>query len=241
MSIGICNSSCCVINSNGSSFLGCILCNTYFRTGFNSIILTIDFNACCSTLINNSLYLRTGSKGLLSCTIRNLNKSIVAVSTATAGNGNSTINSLIAISQQTDNCRICFAGIQSNFFNIVCKQAFFIFFDYIQIFLILANRESCHRSTRICNLSSPIAIEFISILYSHKDFIMLTIYFSCINLIATIISKYAKLTINNVHITIIYHFSIISIYLLVAIPLQFTIGVYSYKSFGRGIDQFIRF
>ena len=129
--IGICNSSFCAINSNGCSFLVCILCNTYFRTGFNSISLTIDFNACCSIIINNSLYLRTGSKCLLSCTIRNLNKSIMscttAASTATAGNGNSTINSLITISQQADSCRILIIS-QSNFFNIVTIQRIIIFY-----------------------------------------------------------------------------------------------------------------
>ena len=128
-SIGICNNSCLAINSNGSSFI--ILCNTYFRTGFDSIILTIDFNACCSIFTTNSLYLRTGSKCLLSCTIRNLNKSIMscitAASTATAGNGNSTINCITAISYQSDNCRI---GIfsQSNFFNIVTIQRIIIFY-----------------------------------------------------------------------------------------------------------------
>ena len=128
--IGICNSSCFAINSNGCSFLVCILCNTYFRTGFNSIILTIDFNACCSTIIiNNSLYLRTGSKvfSFRICSIRNLNKSIFAASTATAGNGNSTINSLIAISHQADSCRILTLS-QSNFFNIVTIQRIIIFY-----------------------------------------------------------------------------------------------------------------
>ena len=128
--IGICNSSFCAINSNGCSFLVCILFNTYFRTRFDSISLTIDFNACCSTIIiNNSLYLRTGSKGFSFriCSIRNLNKSIVAVSTATAGNGNSTINSLIAISHQADSCRILIIS-QSNFFNIVTIQRIIIFY-----------------------------------------------------------------------------------------------------------------
>ena len=103
-------------------------CSVYFIV--NSIINTINLNACNCVLRTVYLYLRTGSKGFSFriCSIRNLNKSIFAVSTATAGNGNSTINCLTAISQQADSCRICFASIQSNFFNIVCKQAFFIFF-----------------------------------------------------------------------------------------------------------------
>ena len=131
MSIGICNNSCFAINSKGCSFLVCSLCNIYHRARFDSIILTIDFNACCSIFSTNSLYLRTGSKGLLSCTIRNLNKSIMscttAASTATAGNGNSTINSLIAISHQADSCRILTLS-QSNFFNIVTIQRIIIFY-----------------------------------------------------------------------------------------------------------------
>ena len=50
-----------------------------------------------------------------------------AVSTATAGNSNSTINCIAAISYQFDNCRI---GIfsQSNFFNIVTIQRIIIFY-----------------------------------------------------------------------------------------------------------------
>ena len=126
---GICNNSCFVINSNGCSFLVCSLCNIYHRARFDSIILTIDFNACCSIFTTNSLYLRTGSKGFSFriCSIRNLNKSIVAASTATAGNGNSTINSLIAISHQADSCRILFIS-QSNFFNIVTIQRIIIFY-----------------------------------------------------------------------------------------------------------------
>lgn len=127
MGISIFNGSCLVINSNGSSFLGCILYNTYFRAGFDSIILTINFNACCSFWSTNSLYLRTGSKGLISCTIRNLNESIISctatASTATAGNSNSTFDRRtclgIAISQPADSCGICLGSIQSNFFNIV--------------------------------------------------------------------------------------------------------------------------
>ena len=228
MSIGICNSSCCVINSNGSSFLGCILCNTYFRTGFNSIILTIDFNACCSTLINNSLYLRTGSKGLLSCTIRNLNKSIVAVSTATAGNGNSTINSLTAISYQADNCRIVTFS-QSNFFNNVFIQILDILIYHSQITVILANRIGFHSSTGICNASCPITIELTIILYCHKNFIILAINSAGINIAAISISKHAQLAVNNIHVSIIYSFSLISIGLLNLIPIQSRIC--SFKAF----------
>ena len=132
MSIGICNNSILTINSNGSSFV--ILCNTYHRAGFDSIILTIDFNACCSTIINNSLYLRTGSKFLLSFAIRNLNVSIMscttAASTTTAGNVNSTFYRrtcfVIAISQQADCCTITIFS-HGNFFNIVTIQLIFIF------------------------------------------------------------------------------------------------------------------
>ena len=224
--IGICNSSFCAINSNGSSFLVCSLCNTYFRTGFNSIILTIDFNACCSTIIiNNSLYLRTGSKGFSFriCSIRNLNKSIIicttAVSTATAGNGNSTINSLTAISYQADNCRI---GIfsQSNFFNNVFIQILDILIYHSQITVILANRIGFHSNTGICNASCPITIELTIILYCHKNFIILAINSAGINLAAAIIGKHAQLAFNNIHVSIIYSFSFISIGLLSLIPFQ---------------------
>ena len=132
MSIGICNNSILAINSNGCSFLGCILFNFYPRPLFNCIINTINLNACNCVSRTVYLYLRTGSKGFFSCAIRNLNKRVIsctaAVSTATAGNGNSTINCLVAISQQTDSCRICFAGIQSNFFNIVTIQRIIIFY-----------------------------------------------------------------------------------------------------------------
>ena len=220
--ISICNSSFCAINSNGCSFLGCILCNTYFRTGFNSIILTIDFNACCSTIIiNNSLYLRTGSKGFSFriCSIRNLNKSIVAVSTATAGNGNSTINSLTAISYQADNCRIVTFS-QSNFFNNVFIQILDILIYHSQITVILANRIGFHSSTGICNASCPITIELTIILYCHKNFIMLAINSAGINLAAVIIGKHAQLAVNNIHVSIIYSFSLISIGLLNLIPIQ---------------------
>ena len=118
--------NCIIFSANGNTITSSI-----YRTGFDSILLTIDFNTCCSLFSTNSLYLRTGSKGFSFricsiCSIRNLNKSIFAASTSTAGNGNSTINSLIAISQQTDSCRICFA-IQSNFFNIVTTQLIIIF------------------------------------------------------------------------------------------------------------------
>ena len=50
-----------------------------------------------------------------------------AASTATAGNGNSIINSLIAISHQADSCRILTLS-QSNFFNIVTIQRIIIFY-----------------------------------------------------------------------------------------------------------------
>ena len=124
--VGICNDSFVAIYSNGGSFLCCILRNFYPRTGFDGIINTINFKSCCSTRSANSLYLRTSSKGLISCTIRNLNESVTAASTATAGNINNTINCLTAISQQADSCRI-FIFSQSNFFNIVTIQLFFIF------------------------------------------------------------------------------------------------------------------
>ena len=221
-SIGICNNSCLAINSNGCSFLVCSLCNIYFRTGFNSIILTIDFNACCSTIIiNNSLYLRTGSKGFSFriCSIRNLNKSIVAVSTATAGNGNSTINCLTAISYQADNCRIVTFS-QSNFFNNVFIQIRDILIYHSQITVILANRIGFHSSTGICNASCPITIELTIILYCHKNFIILAINSAGINLAAAIIGKHAQLAFNNIHVSIIYSFSFISIGLLSLIPFQ---------------------
>ena len=229
-SIGICNNSCLAINSNGSSFI--ILCNTYFRTGFNSIILTIDFNACCSIFTTNSLYLRTGSKCLLSFTIRNLNKSIIicttAVSTATAGNGNSTINCLTAISYQADNCRI---GIfsQSNFFNNVFIQILDILIYHSQITVILANRIGFHSSTGICNASCPITIELTIILYCHKNFIIFAINSAGINIAAISISKHAQLAVNNIHVSIIYSFSLISIGLLNLIPIQSRIC--SFKAF----------
>ena len=224
-SIGICNNSCLAINSNGCSFLVCSLCNIYHRARFDSISLTIDCNACCSTLINNSLYLRTGSKGFSFhiCTIRNLNKSIIicttAASTATAGNGNSTINCITAISYQFDNCRI---GIfsQSNFFNNVFIQILDILIYYSQITVILANRIGFHSSTGICNASCPITIELTIILYCHKNFIILAINSAGINLAAVIIGKHAQLAVNNIHVSIIYSFSFISIGLLNLIPIQ---------------------
>ena len=220
-SIGICNNSCLAINSNGSSFI--ILCNTYFRTGFDSIILTIDFNACCSIFTTNSLYLRTGSKCLLSCTIRNLNKSIMscitAASTATAGNGNSTINCITAISYQSDNCRIVTFS-QSNFFNNVFIQILDILIYHSQITVILANRIGFHSNTGICNASCPITIELTIILYCHKNFIMLAINSAGINLAAVSIGKHAQLAVNNIHVSIIYSFSFISIGLLNLIPIQ---------------------
>ena len=98
----------------------------------NCILLTINLNAGNTSTSSCLcyLYLRASSKGLLSCAIRNLNKSITAASTATAGNANSTFNRrtcvCIAISQQADSCRI-FIFSQSNFFNIVTIQLFFIF------------------------------------------------------------------------------------------------------------------
>ena len=228
--IGICNSSFCAINSNGSSFLVCSLCNTYFRTGFNSIILTIDFNACCSTIINNSLYLRTGSKvfSFRICSIRNLNKSIFAVSTATAGNGNSTINCITAISYQSDNCRIVTFS-QSNFFNNVFIQILDILIYHSQITVILANRIGFHSSTGICNASCPITIELTIILYCHKNFIILAINSAGINLAAVSIGKHAQLAVNNIHVSIIYSFSLISIGLLSLIPFQSR--TCSYKAF----------
>ena len=221
--IGICNSSFCAINSNGCSFLVCSLCNIYHRARFDSISLTIDFNACCSIIINNSLYLRTGSKCLLSCTIRNLNKSIMscttAVSTATAGNGNSTINCITAISYQSDNCRIVTFS-QSNFFNNVFIQILDILIYHSQITVILANRIGFHSSTGICNASCPITIELTIILYCHKNFIMLAINSAGINLAAVKIGKHAQLAVNNIHVSIIYSFSLISIGLLSLIPFQ---------------------
>ena len=230
--IGICNSSFCAINSNGCSFLVCSLYNIYHRARFDSISLTIDCNACCSTIINNSLYLRTGSKCLLSCTIRNLNKSIIicttAASTATAGNGNSTINSLTAISYQADNCRI---GIfsQSNFFNNVFIQILDILIYHSQITVILANRIGFHSSTGICNASCPITIELTIILYCHKNFIILAINSAGINLAAVSIGKHAQIAVNNIHVSIIYSFSFISIGLLSRIPFQSR--TYSFKAF----------
>ena len=131
--VGICNGSFIAIYSNSCSFLCWILRKFYPGTGFDGIINTINFKSCCSTRSANSLYLRTSSKGLLSCTIRNLNESIIAASTATAGNGNSTCDRRtcfgIAISYQTDNCRICTCICShGNFFNIVTMQLIIIFF-----------------------------------------------------------------------------------------------------------------
>ena len=122
-SIGVCNGSYIAINSNGSSFISCILFNFYPRTLFDCIINTINLNACNCVSRTVYLYLRTGSKGLINCTIRNLNESVTAFSAATAGNSNSTFDRRtcfgIAISQQADSCGICLGSIQSNFFNIV--------------------------------------------------------------------------------------------------------------------------
>ena len=194
-------------------------CSVYFIV--NSIINTINLNACCSTIINNSLYLRTGSKvfSFRICSIRNLNKSIFAVSTATAGNGNSTINCITAISYQADNCRI---GIfsQSNFFNNVFIQILDILIYHSQITVILANRIGFHSSTGICNASCPITIELTIILYCHKNFIILAINSAGINLAAVSIGKHAQLAFNNIHVSIIYSFSLISIGLLSLIPFQ---------------------
>ena len=134
MGVGVCNGSCSAIYSNGGSFLGCVLCNFYPGTLFDCIINTINLNACNCVSRTVYLYLRTGSKGLINCTIGNLNESIIsctaAVSTATAGNSNSTCDRRtcigIAISQQANSCRISICS-HGNFFNIVTIQLFFIF------------------------------------------------------------------------------------------------------------------
>ena len=194
-------------------------CSVYFIV--NSIINTINLNACNCVLRTVYLYLRTGSKGFSFriCSIRNLNKSIFAVSTATAGNGNSTINCITAISYQADNCRIVTFS-QSNFFNNVFIQIRDILIYHSQITVILANRIGFHSSTGICNASCPITIELTIILYCHKNFIILAINSAGINLAAVIIGKHAQLAVNNIHVSIIYSFSFISIGLLSLIPFQ---------------------